>query len=115
MQSSSTCKQTALIRDARKLFVTHHSSAAYSGSILPWNDFNNYFGLTPWRLIVLGILVMILRRVPWVLALMKAIPTLPTIKEAAFAGFFGPIGVGAVYYVQVALQTLPEERVALRG
>lgn len=38
----------------------------------------------------------------------KWIPTVPTWKEAAFAGYFGPIGVGAVYYTQVALEFLPD-------
>lgn len=38
----------------------------------------------------------------------KYIPTLPTYRESAFAGFFGPIGVGAVFYVQVALRELAE-------
>lgn len=77
---------------------------------------------------------MLLRRVPWVVALVRYlvlvpfagmltvlntqhrfIPTLPTWKESAFAGFFGPIGVGAVFYVQVALERLPEDRERLRA
>lgn len=82
----------------------------YSGSIMPWSHFGNFWGVTPWRLVVLGILVMIVRRVPWVIAMVKVIPTLPTFYEACFAGFFGPIGVGAVFYVQVAFEFLPAER-----
>jgi NhaP-type Na+/H+ or K+/H+ antiporter len=45
----------------------------------------------------------------------RFIPALPTWKESAFAGFFGPIGVGAVFYVQVALERLPEDRERLRA
>jgi len=82
----------------------------YIGSVLPWNQFGNFWGITPWRLVVLGILVMLVRRVPWVIAMAKLIPALPTFFEAAFAGFFGPIGVGAVFYVQVAFEYLPEDR-----
>lgn len=88
----------------------------YIGSILPWSDFGGgFYGIQPWRLVVLGISVMALRRVPWVVALHRWIPTLPTLRESAFAGFFGPIGVGAVFYVQVALERLPEERERLRA
>jgi NhaP-type Na+/H+ or K+/H+ antiporter len=107
----------------------------YIGSILPWNEFGGgFFGIQPWRLVVLGVAIMFLRRLPWVVALVsygrtilpiarltrrwlqhRWIPTLPTWKESAFAGFFGPIGVGAVFYVQVALEHLPEERERLRA
>ncbi|KAJ9107426.1 hypothetical protein QFC21_000877 [Naganishia friedmannii] len=88
----------------------------YIGSILPWGEFGGgFYGIQPWRLVVLGICIMVLRRVPWVVALHRWIPTLPTWKESAFAGFFGPIGVGAVFYVQVALEKLPEERERLRA
>ncbi|KAL7424782.1 hypothetical protein Q5752_000466 [Cryptotrichosporon argae] len=81
----------------------------YIGAILPWSEFGNFAGLSPWRLVVLGILVMLLRRLPWVLAVGKFIPALETWREAAFAGWFGPIGVGAVFYNQVALETLPDD------
>jgi len=37
------------------------------------------------------------------------IPTLPSWRDAIFAGYFGPIGVGAVFYTQVALEALPED------
>ena len=44
----------------------------YIGSILPWSEFGGgFFGIQPWRLVVLGIAVMILRRLPWVVALVR--------------------------------------------
>ncbi|WVF70543.1 hypothetical protein IAT40_005334 [Kwoniella sp. CBS 6097] len=79
----------------------------YIGAIIPWGDFTLY-GMTPWRLVILGILIMLVRRLPWVWALSRWIPSLRTARESVFAGFFGPIGVGAVFYVQVALDTLPD-------
>ncbi|KAK4688341.1 sodium/hydrogen antiporter, partial [Tremellales sp. Uapishka_1] len=81
----------------------------YIGAIMPWSEFGNYASITPWRLVILGITVMLLRRLPWVVAMVHWIPALPTWREAAFAGFFGPIGVGAVYYVQVALEKIPDD------
>ncbi|KAK6905786.1 hypothetical protein L486_06867 [Kwoniella mangroviensis CBS 10435] len=80
----------------------------YVGAIIPWSDFSKY-SLSPWRLVVLGILIMLLRRLPWVWALSRWIPALKTHRESVFAGFFGPIGVGAVFYVQVALDVIPED------
>ncbi|WWC58656.1 uncharacterized protein I303_101200 [Kwoniella dejecticola CBS 10117] len=80
----------------------------YVGAILPWADFGR-FGITPWRLVVLGILIMLCRRLPWVWALSRWIPALRTTRESVFAGFFGPIGVGAIFYVQVALEVIPED------
>jgi NhaP-type Na+/H+ or K+/H+ antiporter len=45
----------------------------YIGSILPWSEFGgDFFGIQPWRLVVLGITIMLLRRVPWVVALVRA-------------------------------------------
>ncbi|SPO22124.1 related to Na+/H+-exchanging protein [Ustilago trichophora] len=82
----------------------------YIGAIIPWADYSNpELQLTGWRVVVLGITVLLLRRPPWVIAATKAIPALRDFKESAFAGWFGPIGVGAVFYIQVALRQLPDD------
>lgn len=82
----------------------------YIGAIIPWADYSNpALNITGWRVVVLAILVLLLRRPPWVIAATKAIPALSSLKEAIFAGWFGPIGVGAVFYIQVALRELPED------
>lgn len=82
----------------------------YIGAIIPWDDYSNPdLQLTGWRVVVLGITVLLLRRPPWVIAATKAIPALRDFKESAFAGWFGPIGVGAVFYIQVALKQLPDD------
>ena len=70
----------------------------YLGSIIPWDQYNNTaLGLTPWRLVVISILVLFFRRIPIMLALKPLIPDVKTWREALFAGHFGPIGVGAIY------------------
>lgn len=53
--------------------------------------------------------VLVLRRPPWVILATKGIPALRNLRESAFAGWFGPIGVGAVFYIQVALRELPDD------
>ncbi|KAL8691246.1 MAG: hypothetical protein Q9218_003486 [Villophora microphyllina] len=70
----------------------------YFGSIIPWEQFNNpLIGLTPWRLVVISLLVIFFRRIPIMLMLKPLIPDIKTWREALFAGHFGPIGVGAIF------------------
>lgn len=54
----------------------------YIGTILPWSDFGNTeIGLEAWRLVVLAVLVLLFRRLPWVLLARKIIPDLVTWQE----------------------------------
>lgn len=70
----------------------------YLGSIIPWEQYNApSIGLTPWRLAVIAILVILFRRIPIMMALKPLIPDVKTWREALFAGHFGPIGVGAIF------------------
>lgn len=70
----------------------------YFGAIIPWSQFNNSeIGCNVWRLILLSIVVIFLRRIPAVLALKPFIPDIKSWREAIFVGHFGPIGVGAVF------------------
>ena len=84
----------------------------YIGAIIPWADYNSassFVNIAPWRIVVLGLSIIIFRRLPWVVALMKTIPAITSFSEALFAGWFGPIGVGAVFYIQVALREIPDD------
>lgn len=48
--------------------------------------------LSPWRLCVLAISILLLRRIPAILMLQKWIPDIKTFREACFAAHFGPMG-----------------------
>jgi NhaP-type Na+/H+ or K+/H+ antiporter len=75
----------------------------YFGAIIPWAQFNSdIIGLSPWRLVVLGILVLFFRRIPIMLMLKPIIPDIKTWREASFAGHFGPIGVGGLFVAILA-------------
>ncbi|PVH92598.1 hypothetical protein DM02DRAFT_543299 [Periconia macrospinosa] len=75
----------------------------YFGTIIPWAQFNSeVIGLSPWRLVVLGILVLLFRRIPIMLAMKPFIPDIKTWREALFAGHFGPIGVGGLFVAILA-------------
>lgn len=70
----------------------------FLGSIIPWSQFNAPdLGITPWRLVVIAILVIFFRRIPIMLALKPLVPDIKNWREALFAGHFGPIGVGAIF------------------
>ncbi|KAA8914878.1 Sodium/hydrogen exchanger family-domain-containing protein [Sphaerosporella brunnea] len=75
----------------------------FFGSIIPWSSYNRPdWGITPWRLVVIAIMVILFRRIPIMVALKPVIPDIKTWREALFAGHFGPIGVGAVFVAILA-------------
>jgi sodium/hydrogen antiporter len=61
-----------------------------------------------WRLVVLAILVLLLRRLPIMMAMYKWIPDVKTWREAVFSGHFGPMGIGAIFISTLASQFLIE-------
>lgn len=67
----------------------------FVGAWTPFNTFSDVnLSLSVWRLIVIGILVLLLRRLPVMIALYKWIPDVKTFREAIFSGHFGPMGIG---------------------
>lgn len=78
------------------------------GAVCPWASFARNDIIPLYRLIPLGILVMLLRRLPVVLVLRRRIPQIEHMRQALFVGFFGPIGVSAIFYLFVSLEFLQE-------
>ncbi|KAI9792657.1 MAG: hypothetical protein M1835_007718 [Candelina submexicana] len=75
----------------------------YLGAVIPWAQYNApETGMTPWRLVIIAIFVILFRRIPIMLALKPIIPDIKTWREALFAGHFGPIGVGAIFVAILA-------------
>ncbi|KAH9908360.1 Sodium/hydrogen exchanger family-domain-containing protein [Xylariomycetidae sp. FL2044] len=89
----------------------------YVGAIIPWAEFNQpEHGITPGRLVALGVMVLLFRRIPAIFAFYKTMPEVTTNwKEALFMGYFGPIGVGAVFYVEHTHHLFPELEEADEG
>lgn len=64
----------------------------YIGAWMPFHLFSSpVLTLSVWRLVVLAILVLILRRLPVVLGLYRWIPDIKTFREAVFLGTCPPI------------------------
>lgn len=76
------------------------------GAVCPWKSFRVNDHIPIYRLIPLGILMLILRRIPYIFAVHKKIPQIEQFQQAAFVGFFGPIGVSAIFYLYVSIDFL---------
>jgi hypothetical protein len=76
------------------------------GAICPWYSFDHNNVIPIYRLIPLGILVLLLRRLPIIFALHTQIHQIEEKRQALFVGFFGPIGVSAIFYLYVSLEFL---------
>lgn len=72
------------------------------GAVCPWSMFANGPVSLP-RLIALGILMLLLRRLPWIMAIHKYIPQIEEWRHGVFVGFFGPVGVSAIFYLYITL------------
>lgn len=66
------------------------------GLALPWTS----WGAVGWEPVIFTIAVLLLRRLPWVLLLHR--PLQLSKPDATFAGWFGPIGVAALFYLTEA-------------
>jgi NhaP-type Na+/H+ or K+/H+ antiporter len=76
------------------------------GAVCPWESFLHNEVVPLGRLLPLGILVLLLRRLPWVFAIHRFIPQIEEVRQAIFVGFFGPVGVSAIFYLYVTLEFL---------
>lgn len=59
-----------------------------------------------YRLGPLGLLILLFRRIPFIFAVRKEIRQIEGLRQAGYVGFFGPIGVSAIFYLYVSLQFL---------
>jgi sodium/hydrogen antiporter len=76
------------------------------GAVCPWASFRLNDVIPTYRLVFLGVLILLFRRVPVVLGMHKYIPEIEHFQQAAFVGFFGPIGVSAIFYLYVSIDFL---------
>ena len=68
------------------------------GMLAPWQEWMRL----GWSAVALVIGVLLLRRLPWLVLLAPDVSLLDGRREGALAGWFGPIGVGAVFYAALA-------------
>ncbi|AEO61900.1 hypothetical protein MYCTH_2312648 [Thermothelomyces thermophilus ATCC 42464] len=73
------------------------------GAVCPWEAFRASPVVPLGKLVALAVLVLLARRLPWVFLLHWFIPPIGQARQAVFVGFFGPVGVSAIFYLYVAL------------
>ncbi|GKZ97030.1 hypothetical protein AnigIFM59636_011780 [Aspergillus niger] len=82
----------------------------FLGATMPWAYFQRPHdtGITLWRLFALGFMILVFRRIPAILMGYRFMPKVCSDwKEALFLGHFGPIGIGAVSYVEYTRRLFP--------
>jgi len=89
-------------------YVLNCACFIYIGAWLPFELYNSpALGISPWRLVVLMLAILALRRIPPLLLLYRWVPEITSWKEALFSGHFGPMGVSAIFVSALARTRLP--------
>lgn len=87
--------------------LLNSSMFVYFGASIPWHAFRH--DLAAGKLFGCLILILLLRRIPIVLALKRWTPDIKTYTEALFCGHFGPMGVGGLFLAIEARARLETE------
>lgn len=77
------------------------------GLMLPWTQ---WFALG-WKTIALVLAVLLLRRLPMMVLFYRQIPALKNLPEALFMGWFGPVGVAAIFYAGYCMRRTGVEEI----
>ncbi|KAL2857957.1 Sodium/hydrogen exchanger family-domain-containing protein [Aspergillus pseudoustus] len=91
--------------------LLNYGTFLYLGAAMPWKEFQmpETTGINVSRLLGLGVLILLFRRIPAIMAGYRFMPGIcNNWKEALFIGHFGPIGVGAIAYVEYARRLFPD-------
>ncbi|OCL10541.1 hypothetical protein AOQ84DRAFT_387439 [Glonium stellatum] len=78
------------------------------GAVCPWSSFVNNSIVPIHTLIILAVLVLLFKRLPVVYVMRSFIPQIEQKRQALFVGFFGPIGVSAIFYLYVSIEFLQD-------
>ncbi|CAN5245444.1 sodium:proton antiporter [soil metagenome] len=81
------------------------------GLALPWQQWLEL----GWAGLLLVAAVLLLRRLPAVLAVTPIVPQARGLRDALFLGWFGPIGVAALFYASLSLREIGAEEVWVVG
>lgn len=93
----SDIEQEENVQDALDLMTTITMFSLF-GLAIPWQEWLSI----GWQGLVLVVAILLLRRLPAFLMLNRFIPHTQGYKDALFMGWFGPIGVAAIFYANLA-------------
>lgn len=87
--------------------ILNQAMFLWLGAVCPWPDFVQTPEVyTLGRLFALGLLILILRRPPVIACLHFLLPEVEGTRNALYMGYFGPVGVSALFYLYEALEFL---------
>lgn len=90
--------------------LLNQSIFLWFGATCPWAEFSrsgDIIGVG--RLVALGVLILLCRRPPVLILFYKFLAPVQDLKFASIMGYFGPIGVSAIFYVYETLTFLEDE------
>jgi len=74
--------------------------------------FDRWYLISWWRGLILCLALAVFRRVPWIIILKPVFKEqIHSIPDALFVGWFGPVGVGAIFYALFSAEELGEDRI----
>ena len=76
------------------------------GAVCPWGLLWNNDVLSFPRLLLLGVAILLARRLPILLATYRHLRQVNSWRQAFFVGYFGPIGISAVFYLCIGREYL---------
>ncbi|MFA7387717.1 MAG: cation:proton antiporter, partial [Thiohalobacteraceae bacterium] len=94
--NASERRQEERVQEAVNQFFTL-PIFTFLGLVLPWDQWR----ALGWAGLAMVVAVLLLRRLPFLLILKRWIPELQDTKDALFLGWFGPIGVAALFYAML--------------
>ncbi|PLW42700.1 hypothetical protein PCANC_07925 [Puccinia coronata f. sp. avenae] len=88
----------------------------YVGATIPFKAWNDaILTLVPWKMVLLALAILLLRRLPIMLLLRRLMPELKTDREALFCAHFGPVGVSGLFISFLAVRKLPEPQIPAKS
>jgi NhaP-type Na+/H+ or K+/H+ antiporter len=81
------------------------------GSTLPWSEWQ----ALGWNGVLLAGAILLLRRMPALLVLRRVIGQFHNAREALLTGWFGPIGIAALFYATLAVRQTEDDLVWVVG
>lgn len=82
-------------------FLLNIAVFMWLGAVCPWDRLFSNEVIPTHRLVLFGVLVLLFRRLPVIILLRHQIPQIRHFRHALIMGFFGPIGVSAIFYLYV--------------
>jgi NhaP-type Na+/H+ or K+/H+ antiporter len=94
------------VQEAFNRFLTIPSLVLF-GMVLPWDEWMEL----GWPVVLVVVAILALRRLPMMLLLHRQLVPIRKRQDALFVGWFGPIGVAAIFYAMLSLKKIGDGQI----